>query len=596
MNNEINNIDLNKDKKTINSQKNNLKYKCIFQCPLLYNDIVSAIDLDNNYLVYGTFMGEVALCLIDEFSFMQKNNTNDSNITNANMTLDVDKKEEKNNVKEIILKPKNKYVNGNQNSFNSEKHKKKIKDIKIYLNKEPDLEEFQQTEDVRSDNANDKIQYTDKMMNAHNLSKIKKLYKNQVENISCVSLLNDVLNFSVGDYQLIHCEKISSFIGNDLKNAYKFKQINNYLSEKNHSEFCETAQCFMTKNNFLIIYSYYSDFTWPLKFNQVKYENKNLSNFEVIKGNIYMSNFNVPFDFDGDNLLYLEHYSKTIRCINIYATLNEQKIFQFFLQNDFGHISFMKLLPDNCIFLCRKIYLCEIYKFNININNKEIFHNSEININENKDFILLKSWAHIKDYEIISCNVYIIENKNIEEENKNKNDLVHSKIIKEKENRNNILNVKNKNFIPSLKLIENENSNDSYSSASKNKFIHFDKNNNDISDCNNIEVLMKIEKVKNESIKVNINSNNIKEEKRKTYIITLDIEGNFNIYYYNKETNEETKNTLFNLYDIPNIEKKYKQLKFFSLGFPYYITMNDYYYVITTDNNIFVINHEKEDL
>ena len=256
----------------------------------------------------------------------------------------------------------------------------------------------------------------------------------------------------------------------------------------------------------------------------------------------------------------------------------------------------MKLLPDNCIFLCRKIYLCEIYKFNININNKEVSHNSEININENNDFILLKSWTHIKDYEIISCNVYIIENNIIEEENKNKNDLVHSKIIKEKENRNNILNVKNKNFIPSLKLIENENSNDSYSSASKNKFIHFDKNNNDLSDCNNIEDLMKIEKVKNESIKVNINSSNVKTEKRKTYIITLDIEGNFNIYHFNKETNEETKNTLFNLYSIPNIEKKYKQLKFFSLGFPYYITMNDYYYVITTDNNIFVINHEKEDL
>ena len=201
------------------------------------------------------------------------------------------------------------------------------------------------------------VQYTDKMMNARNLIKIKKLYKNQVENISCVSLSNDVLNFSVGDYQLIHCEKISSFIGNDLKNAYKFKQINNYLSEKNHSEFCETAQCFMTKNNFLIIYSYYSDFTWPLKFNQVKYENKNLSNFEVIKGNIYMSNFNVPFDFDGDKYIYLEHYNKEIRCINIYSTIKDQKIFQIFLENDFGHISFIKLLPDNCIFLCRKIYI-----------------------------------------------------------------------------------------------------------------------------------------------------------------------------------------------------------------------------------------------
>ena len=594
MNNEINNTDLNKDKKTINSNNNNLKYKCIFHCPLLYNDIVSSIDLDNNYLVYGTFMGEVALCLIDEFSFLPKNNnTNDSNITNANMTLDVDKKEEKNSVKEIILKPKNKYINGNQNSLESEKQKKKIKDIKVYLNKEPDLQENQQTEDIHSGNINDKVQYTDKIVNTRNLLKIKKLYQNQIENISCVSLLNDVLNFSVGDYQLIHCEKISSFIGNDLNKAYKFKQINNYLSDKIHNEFCETAQCFMTKNNYLIIYSYYSDFNWPLKFNQVKYENKNLSNFEVIKGSIYMSNFNVPFDFDGDKLLYLEHYSKTIRCINIYATLKEQKIFQFFLQNDFGHISFMKLLPDNYIFLCRKIYICEIYQYSININNKELSNNSEINNNENKDFILLKTWTHIKDYEIISCNIYIVENKNIEEENKNPNVLANSKIKKEKENK-----IKNKNFIPSLKLLENESSYDSYSSASKNKFFQFDKNNNnnDISGYNNIEDLIKLEKVKNDGIKLNINSKNIKEEKRKIYIITLDIEGNFNLYQFIKESNDEIKNTLFNLYEIPNIEKKYKQLKFFSLGFPYYITMNDYYYVITTDNNIFVISSEKEDI
>jgi len=253
----------------------------------------------------------------------------------------------------------------------------------------------------------------------------------------------------------------------------------------------------------------------------------------------------------------------------------------------------MKLLPDNYIFLCRKIYICEIYQYNININNKELSNNSEINNNENKDFILLKTWTHIKDFEIISCNVYIVGNKNIEEENKNPNVLANSKIKKEKENK-----IKNKNFIPSLKLLENESSYDSYSSASKNKFFQFDKNNNnnDISGYNNIEDLIKLEKVKNDGIKLNINSKNIKEEKRKIYIITLDIEGNFNLYKFIKESNDEIKNTLFNLYEIPNIEKKYKQLKFFSLGFPYYITMNDYYYVITTDNNIFVISSEKEDI
>ena len=149
-----------------------------------------------------------------------------------------------------------------------------------------------------------------------------------------------------------------------------------------------------------------------------------------------------------------------------------------------------------------------------------------------------------------------------------------------------------------MKLLENESSYDSYSSASKNKFFQFDKNNNnnDISGYNNIEDLIKLEKVKNDGIKLNINSKNVKEEKRKIYIITLDIEGNFNLYQFIKGSNDEIKNTLFNLYEIPNIEKKYKQLKFFSLGFPYYITMNDYYYVITTDNNIFVISSEKEDI
>ena len=590
MNNEINNINENEDKKTINTQNNNTKYKNIFHCPLLYNDIASAIDLDNNYLVYGTFMGEVALCLIDEISFNKTNDESDDNNTNANITIEEDNKNEK-KIKEIKLITHNKYKTGNQNNYQN--NKKIIKDVKIYLNKEPDSEEFKQTEDINSNKF-----YTDKIINNYNSSRIKKLYHNKIEQISCVSLLNNTLNFGVGDYQLIHCEKISSLSGKDIKNSYNFLQINNYLSEKVHEDFCETAQCFMTKSNYLIVYSFYSDFNWPLKFNQVKYENKNLINFDIIKGSIYMSNFNVPFDFDGNKFLYLEYYSKTMRCINIYNTLEDQKIFQFFIKNDFGHISFMKLLPDNCIFLCRQIYLCEIYKINCNINiNNSKNEQKEINIKDIKDFVLLKSWTHVQDYEIISCNVYILEKKKNhekEKEKKFKSSFNNSKIKKEKDNKNRF---NYKNYAQPLKLLESENSSDSYS-LSKNKFFHFDKNNNNNSIDNNIDDLIKLEKVKNNNIKVNINNRAIDytvEKNIKFYIITLDIEGNFNLYQYNQENNEEIKNTLFNLYEIQNIENNYKNLKFFSMGYPYYITMNDYFYVITTDNGIFVINSEKED-
>ena len=591
MNNEINNINEKKDINILNT-KGTVEYKCIFHCPLSNNDIASAIDLDQNYLIYGTLMGEVSLCLIDELHSYKYNNSNDSNMTNANITLEDGNKNENKNIKEMQLFDNNIYKRGNQNQNKYKniinKQKKRIgKDIKIYLNKEPNSDEYQRAENINSNNTNDykksSVIYNDKIFNGYNSKlRIKKLYHAKIENISCISLLNNVLNFSIGDHQLLHAEKISYFNDKDIRNAHNFKQINNYTSDKTHNEFCETAQCFISNNHYLILYLFYYDFNWPLKFSQIKYENKNLLTFEEIEGNIYMSNFNVPFDFDGDKFLFLEHYSKALRCINIYSTLNNKNNFQYYIKKDFGHISFMKLLPDDCIFLCRKIYFCEIYKIKNNLGK---------NINEEKDFVLLKWWTHVNDYEIIASNVYIKGNN--EKENKIKN----NNIIKEKEkvNKNN----KIKNDIKFLQIIEKENSFDS-DTASKNKILNYvRRNNNESNDLDNMEDIIQVQKINNQIIPVTINklnnNNNTIEEKIKYYIITLDIEGNFNIYYQNNINNEEIKTTLFNLYDIKNIDKKYKSLKFFAFGFPYYILMNDYYYVVTTDNGIFVINSENEE-
>ena len=76
-----------------------------------------------------------------------------------------------------------------------------------------------------------------------------------------------------------------------------------------------------------------------------------------------------------------------------------------------------------------------------------------------------------------------------------------------------------------MKLLESENSSDSYS-LSKNSFFHFDKNNNNNDSIdNNIDDLIKLEKVKNNNIKVNINNRAIDytvEKNIKFYIITLD--------------------------------------------------------------------------
>ena len=73
---------------------------------------------------------------------------------------------------------------------------------------------------------------------------------------------------------------------------------------------------------------------------------------------------------------------------------------------------------------------------------------------------------------------------------------------------------------------------------------------------------------------------------KKIFILTVDLNGNFNLYH-----NNENK-TIFNLYDISNIDDKYKEDQFFSMGFPYYVIMNSKYYAISTDHGIFVISNK----
>ena len=76
------------------------------------------------------------------------------------------------------------------------------------------------------------------------------------------------------------------------------------------------------------------------------------------------------------------------------------------------------------------------------------------------------------------------------------------------------------------------------------------------------------------------------QDEKKVYIITVDINGNFNLYHNNKNK------TIFNLYNISNIDNKYKEEEFFALGFPYYVTMNSTYFAITTDHGVFVLSNK----
>ena len=639
MNNNNNDIENNikeNNKSNLNIEENNInikykssEYKCVFYCPLNKNDYVNSIDIFNNYIAFGTIMGDVIFCRLEEENNIIDNKLNINN-ANTNITNNINNKKNRNlndlnktdsnisenkdiilkedNTKEIILNINNQNRVHTKNLFkinNEEKTRSENNNppcIKIALNGNG-------VEDILTDNNNsinvlNKKEPQKKIINNlinFDIPKSIKLVQGATENICCISLFNDILNFSVGDFELVHCEKITSFYGNDISMTHNFRKIEIYESDQTHSDFCENCSCLMSTNNFLIIYSYYSDFNWPLRINTIKYQNRNLKTNEFINGYIEMSNYNIPFDFDGDNFLYIDFIDESKRSINILQTLTNKIKFKYLLDKKFGHISHMKFLPENCIFLCRNLCVCEIYKYKF----KEV----DINDNNDNNFILLNMWVHNYNKEIISSNVYIPGNK-ISYEYRNKNNYDKKEIYKNSQIKKDNKKLNNQNYFLHNLVHENENNSSIDSSNSKNKILGYENEynyeyNNNILNLESEGQSKKIDKeekveekiqrkiYQKDSLKVNCNDSdyNITQNKDSYYIITLDIEGNFNLYY-NSGNNKGVKCTLFNLYKIQNISQQ-KNLNFFSTGFPYYITMNEYYYVITSDIGVLVINKNK---
>ena len=604
------NSDEEKNKNKIKEKSSN--YKCILHSPLKTNDCINSIDIFNNYIAYGTIMGEVILCRLEEEIITINNaNTNinnkclnEYNQTDVQVSINKDIIEKEGNIKEIILN-----INNNKDDkLNKDNLLKENKENKTRNEKKPEcIKVFMGGRERQSTDIYPKINQEN---NNIVFPRIQILFQEAVENICCLSLFDDILDFSIGDKELIHCEKISLYNGNNLDTAYNYKQNYIYDSEHTHSDFCENCSCLMSRNNFLIVYSFYFDFNWPLKFNKIKYDNRNLRTFDLVSGYIEMSNYNVPFDFDDDKFLYVEYFDDSVRSINIYKTLSNNKIFSILINKQFGHISHMKLLPDDCIFLCRNLCVCEIYKYKNNNNsyNQDNYINVKFNEKTNNDFILLNMWVHKENTEIISSNVYISGNNISYDYNNNKIKVNYMK----KEIYKNSHNKKEKqiylNYKKDIHNLINDNANNSSidSSSSKNKILDkFNKHNEDYLNIvnnpkNNNKFENNEEKTKKKIIKTNCllvnynySDNNLISSKEDYYIITLDIEGNFNIYS-NNDNCKEKKITLFNLYKIDNIELKYKKLKFFSIGFPYFITMNEYYYVITTDYGVFAISKSND--
>ena len=471
---------------------------------------------------------------------------------------------------------------------------------------------------------------------------ISKLIDETSENICCIQFdTEEKLNISIGDLEIIRYLDVHKINMNDSNTIYNYIKIKNYESVNKHIKYCENTICMMNSTNFLIIFTDFGNYNCELKSAKIKYNNIEFNTGRKFSGKINMNNFSVPFDFDGEDFLFLDNISKEDRLICLFDTINNQFFYKYKISRNFGHISHMKILmlKEKKIFLCRNDLQCEIHSLDDNFTCIESFEHigddilnvfiyfKESKINEefkqkikdekNKNILKLSN-KNYEDYIKINNNksktniklndVIIIKNKNNEKITLEKNNEINNI------NDNNILNMnylssnqnktdKNVNEIKLRIKEESDNSNiKEMNSHSKNLNLKnstiqiFNKNNlNEESK----EPLNEEKKIKNKH-KQDILTLKVDEDKRNTievkdkkdiinyYIFVLDNNGNLNMYKNKKNR------TLFNLYNIEGIDESYIEKQFFSIGYPYYFVVNELYFAITTDFGLFVISNKNK--
>ena len=432
------------------------------------------------------------------------------------------------------------------------------------------------------------------------------------ENISNISYNSDdnIINISIGDEKILRYKE-------DKQNPthyHLFQKVLNYSNEIDHIKYCENAFIYLSSNYlFRIQLSQPEEKCLNILEIESEYEIMNINNNDAFHlGRLPMTNYIVPFCFDGEYFAWVEFTGADKRnvcmanVINGFVqknnTTNNDNIYKKCIDENFGHISHLKILDKTKVFLVRSLNKCEIRQLNNDFTLLESFEHNGDEVYA-IDIYFHNECLRYKDNEKESSNInFLLENKNnINKSNKNIDNI--SQLNDEKSHDNNNIFINGKMNDETFSKNENElNKEDKPLKKSRTDFIsqkikqnikqnNNDKNNKFIENLINISDNSEhkksiINNFENNENKKNINFKNYQcdSDIDLSYsIISLDIDGNVNLYQYGKE------NTLFNLYDFKDIPQKMKNDRFFSMGYEYYIKSNLNYFCISTDQGCFVI-------
>lgn len=212
-----------------------------------------------------------------------------------------------------------------------------------------------------------------------------KLSEKQEEYISGIKIKNENLYICIGDWKINKYQLNSEEnINNNSKQIPE--EIDNYKNELIHQDNCDNCLTFLT-NNFLIrnIISFPKSPSDEPITKEVLFYIKNIfqeSDENDFYGKYKLSNYCVPFDFDGKNYIIIDFIERGKRIFYVYdIILKEMKQnieIETIKENHIGHISHLKIIKNDMVFMVQNYNLCEIRKFDltlvkkININCEEI--------------------------------------------------------------------------------------------------------------------------------------------------------------------------------------------------------------------------------
>jgi hypothetical protein len=343
------------------------------------------------------------------------------------------------------------------------------------------------------------------------------------ENITGITFESiDTFNVAVGDEEVL---KYKFTINNAGQTVPDYIRLKNYENENTHKNRCDSCFTLLSNNHLALIYmNQPNESSLNIMMQSTSIKIKNILTNSMDDYFVDMTNYAVPFDFDGGRLAWVEFLSENERNVCVYFSENNFK-WTYEIKKDFGHISQLKLMPNNKIFLTRNLNQCEIRECD-------------------KDFKVLYKFTHIGD-ETLAVDYYVNSSKIL----LNDMELDNIQIGKGNEDREKDyikIPVNNINIGADEKL--------GFEGNDGKEMIHIKEGGEDLI-------------VSDENITIPL----------------LDIDGNLNVW----ENLSVMK--LFNLYDMKDINEEYKNKQFFSMGYPYYVKSNSNYFAISTDHGVFVI-------